>query len=60
MEDKNAGAEGFAHHNDRFDHESQQRYGYRTSEWEDRDDVEDTYELIIQVAWNTKLVQTFL
>ena len=26
----------------------------------DRDDVEDTYELIIQVAWSMKLVQTFL
>ena len=26
---------------------------------EDRDDIEDTYELIIQVAWCVKLVQTF-
>ena len=60
MEDKNAGAEGSAHHSDHFDHESQQRHGCRTSEWEDRDDVEDTYELIIQVAWNPKLVQTVL
>ena len=27
---------------------------------EDRDDIEDNYELIIQVAWCVKLVQTFL
>ena len=26
---------------------------------EDRDDIEDTYELIIQVAWCVKLVQIF-
>ena len=27
---------------------------------EDRDDMEDTYELIIQVAWHMKLVQKFI
>ena len=27
---------------------------------EDRDGMEDTYELIIQVAWHMKLVQNFI
>ena len=53
MEAKSVGAEDSAHHSEEDEDDAQQRYGNRTSE---RGGTEDTYELIIQVAWCVKLV----